>query len=124
MPTHPRQAVTPPPQRRTSDDDFNTGELARNIATLTVVVERLAEKVDTLSTVYTPREVHDLALGGVKVDIRRLEHEQRDLEKRVDDQERETNRRFRQSVTITVTSLLAPLIVALIVYVLTQAGAM
>lgn len=109
----------PPPQRR-ADDEFNVGELARNIAALVVTVERINEKLDNLSQQFTPREVHDLALGGVKIDIRRLDETVGKLDERVDEQERETARRFRQAVTITVTSVLAPLIVALVIYVLTQ----
>jgi tetrahydromethanopterin S-methyltransferase subunit G len=107
------------PQRR-AEDDFNVGELARLIASLTQTVDRLNEKIDNLATVYTPREVHDLALGGVKVDIRRLDESVGVLDKRVDEQERETSHRFRQAVTITFASLLFPLVVALVIFVLTQ----
>jgi hypothetical protein len=107
------------PQRR-AIDEIDTGELVRNLAALTSAVERINDKLDNLSTQFTPREVHDLALGGVKIDIRRLDETVGELDKRVDEQERETARRFRQNVLITVTSLLAPLTVALVVYVLTQ----
>lgn len=108
------------PEHQRRDDDFNVGELARNIAAMTVAVEKINEKLDNLSLQFTPREVHDLALGGVKIDIRRIDETVVKLDGRVDEQERETARRFRQAVTITVTSVLAPLIVALVVYVLTQ----
>lgn len=111
--------MTAGPTRR-ADDDFNVGELARNIAAMTLALQRINEKLDNLPAQFTPREVHDLALGGVKIDIRRLDETVDQLDRRVDDQERETSRRFRQAVTITVTSVLAPLIVALVIYVLTQ----
>ena len=121
MPTQPRRA----------EDDFNVGELARNIAAMTIALERINEKLDNLPSQFTPREVHDLALGGVKIDIRRIDEERgadaaelrktaRELDQRLNDQEREVARRFRQAVTITVTSVLAPLTVALVIYVLTQ----
>jgi tetrahydromethanopterin S-methyltransferase subunit G len=106
------------PQRR-ADDDFSVGELARLITSLTLAVERLQAEIRGLSTTYTPREVHDLALGGVKVDIRRIDETVDKLEDRIDDAEAETNRRFRQAVWLVAGSLLFPLTVALVIYVLT-----
>ncbi len=98
---------------------------------MTVAVERINDKLDNLSQTFTPREVHDLALGGIKIDVRWIEQQQlndkdesqtsvRELAARQVEQERETARRLRQAVTITFTSLLAPAVVALVVFVLTQ----
>lgn len=131
----------PPPQRRAMDD-IDIGELVRNLAALTAAVERINDKLDNLSMQFTPREVHDLALGGVKIDIRRIDEQSgkdaeelrrtaSELDTRLDTQERnvaarfaelerETARRFRQLVIVIVTSVLAPLTVALVLYVLTS----
>lgn len=131
----------PPPQRRAMDE-IDIGELVRNLAALSAAVERINDKLDNLSMQFTPREVHDLALGGVKIDIRRIDEqsskdaeelrrEATELDARLDTQdrtvdarfaelERETARRFRQLVTIIATSVLGPLTVALVLYVLTS----
>lgn len=133
--------MTPPPQRRAMDD-IDIGELVRNLAALTSAVERINDKLDNLSMQFTPREVHDLALGGVKIDIRRIDEQSTqkaqelvataaELDARLDAQERavaarfatlqeETAKRFRQLVIAIVTSVLAPLTVALVLYVLTS----
>lgn len=120
----------PPPQRRPTGDDFSIGELVRNLAALTVAVQAMNDKIDGLSNQYTPREVHDLALGGVKIDIRRIDEERvndatelrktaAELDRRLDEAEREVARRFRQSVLLIVTALIGPLTVAIVIYVLT-----
>lgn len=133
--------MTPPPQRR-ANDEFDVGELARLIATLTVTVDKLAAKVDSLNKEFTPREVHDLALGGVKIDIRRIDEQSgkeaaelrktaAELDDRLDTQERQvaarfaaaeqdSAKKFRQLVIAIATSVLAPLTVALVLYVLTS----
>lgn len=125
----------PPPQRRAMDE-IDIGELVRNLAAISVAVERINDKLDNLSMQFTPREVHDLALGGVKIDIRRIDEQSGkdaeelrrtagELDTRLDAQERnvaarfaelerETARRFRQLVIVIVTSVLAPLTVALV----------
>jgi CHASE3 domain sensor protein len=88
------------PQRR-AIDEVDIGELVRNLAALTSAVERINDKLDNLSTQFTPREVHDLALGGVKIDIRRIDEQSTqaaadlraavaELDRRQDDQHRET----------------------------------
>ena len=119
-----------------TDDTIGPAELARMLRALTKLVEDLRAEIKGLSSTYTPREVHDLALGGVKIDIRRIDEQSRveatelrktadELDRRLDEQEREVSRRFRQSVILVFTALLAPLTVALVVYVLTsitQAG--
>lgn len=113
----------PPQQRRTADDDRSLGELARGQDAILARLDSLTDKIDGLSTTYTPREVHDLAVGGMKVDIRRLDEEKDKLERRAEDIEREINRRYRQNVTLTISVLLAPLTVALIIYMLSQVAA-
>lgn len=108
----------PPPLRR--EDDFSVAELARIMATLSIAVDGLREDIKKLSLVYDTKERVDLLVGGIKVDVRRLEEEQSQIREDVAAQERETNRRFRQAVTLTLTSLLAPLVIALVVFILTQ----
>jgi chromosome segregation ATPase len=129
------------PQRRAMDE-IDIGELVRNLAALTSAVERINDKLDNLSTQFTPREVHDLALGGLKIDIRRLDEERattarewreavNELDDRQDDHERKTAerfaaadvevaRRFRQAVLVAITSLLAPLTIGIVLLVLTS----
>lgn len=120
-----------PPAQRRATDDVDIGELVRNLAALTSSVDRINDKLDNLSMQFTPREVHELAVGGMKIDLRRIDEERvtsvRELRRttdaldsRLDEQEREVARRFRNSVLVTITSLLAPLTVALVVFVLTR----
>ncbi len=116
----PLMEETVPPQRRAADDDRSLGELARGQDAILQRLDTLNSKIEGLSTTYTPREVHDLAVGGMKVDLRRHDEELAKVEKRVEDAERETNRRFRQAVTLTLTAVAAPLTVGLILYLLSQ----
>lgn len=109
----------PPPQRRAADE-ISLGELGRLIESLTGTVQEMRSEVRGLSQVYTPREVHDLALGGVKIDIRRLDEELSDVKRKSDQIDTEINRRFRQNVTLTISVLLAPLTIALVVFLLTR----
>lgn len=116
-----------------TDDQIGPAELSRMLKALTRLVEELRTEIRTTTT---PREVHDLALGGVKIDIRRIDETSQkeaeqlrktasELDLRLDEQEREVARRFRQSAILVVTALLAPLTVGLVIYVLTsitQAG--
>ncbi len=119
--------MTPP----ANGDMIGPAELARMLRALTKLVEDLRAEIKGLSSTYTPREVHDLALGGIKIDIRRIDEQSQkeaaaltraanDLDGRLDEQEREVSRRFRQSVILVVTALLAPLTVGLVIYVLTS----
>ena len=114
----------------TDDGSVTAAELARIVQTLARVVEDLRIEIRGLSTLYTPREVYDLGMGGVKIDVRRIDEqhtiEARKLEKtadeldrRLDAQEREHDKRFRQTVLLIVSAVVAPLTVALIIYVLT-----
>jgi hypothetical protein len=129
------------PQRR-AIDEVDIGELVRNLAALTSAVERINDKLDNLSTQFTPREVHDLALGGVKIDIRRIDEQltqaaaelratTADLDRRQDEQERKTAerfaaaereaaKRFRQLVYAIAFSVLAPLTVGVVLMFLTS----
>lgn len=120
-----------PPQPRRAAQDFDLGELARLISALTVTVDKLSDKVDGLGKEFTPREVHDLALGGIKIDIRRIDEQHGEdakalrktadeLDRRLDEQEREVARRFRQSVLLIITAVVGPLTVALVIYILTS----
>lgn len=90
------------------------------MATLSVAVDGLRDDIKKLHLVYDTKERVDLLVGGIKVDVRRLEQEVGEVRDAVEEQERETNRRFRQAVTLTLASLLAPLTVALVVFILTQ----
>lgn len=102
-------------------DDRSLGELGRGFDALATKIDALGTKIDGLSTTYTPREVHDLAIGGMKIDLRRLDEEREKTELKVVGLESEINRRFRQGVTITFTSVLAPGTLAAIFFVLDKA---
>jgi tetrahydromethanopterin S-methyltransferase subunit G len=116
------EVLVPPQPRRSVDEARSLGEIARGLDTLVSRIDNLTDKIDSLSTTYTPREVHDLALGGVKVDLRRIDESLGKIDQRIDEAERETNRRFRQGVTLTISVFLGPLTIGLILYLLTQAS--
>jgi hypothetical protein len=107
--------------RRSDDEAFSVGELARLLATLTVAVERLEAEVRGLSTAYVPREVHDLAVGGVKVDIRRIDETQDKTDRRLDDIAKTIDKRFAEAAAAqlntrrwAVSAVVIPLIAILV----------
>lgn len=112
-----------PPQPRRNDDDRSIGELVRTQEAILEQVRGLAAKFDGLSTTYTPREVYDLGIGGVKIDIRRIDEENTKTDGKITALEAEINKRFRQSVTLTISAIIGPVTVALILYVLSQVAA-
>lgn len=104
----------------TAADDRTVGELARGLEAIVAEVKAVRSDIANLSTTFTPREVHDLALGGVKIDIRRQEEDIKGLEKRQEATEKELDRRFRQAVLLTLTSLAGPLTVGIVLFVLNR----
>lgn len=99
------------PNRR--QDDITLGEMVRWMERLATAYEQLAKRMDTLGDSYVPRETHELAMGGVKVDIRRIEEERTAdklrmdaIEDRADTDRRETEKRFRQVVMLVAGAFL------------------
>jgi len=94
------------------------GEVVRQLAVVVARLDRISAQLDRLPDRYVTRDLHDLAIGGVKVDIRRLDEESGRLSARVDDAERRTDMRFRQAVLITLTSVVFPVVVGATLYLL------
>lgn len=94
------------------------GEVVRQLAVVVARLDRISAQLDTLPDRYVTRDLHDLALGGVKVDIRRLDEESGRLSTRVDEAERRTDVRFRQAVMITLSSVVSPVVVGATLYLL------
>jgi predicted RNase H-like nuclease (RuvC/YqgF family) len=113
----------PPPARRSAADEISIGELARLIESQTRVIEEMRAELKSLSQTYDTKERVDLLVGGIKVDIRRLEEEVAEAKKRTEATDDEINRRYRASVTLTISALLAPLTIALVVFLLTRTSA-
>jgi len=87
------------------DNAPSLGELTRNVESLAREVRELVMEMRQLSTVYVPRPEHELQVGGLKVDVRRIEEqceEDRDvLHKRVDDLKRDAAQERRDRVAGT-----------------------
>lgn len=106
-----------------ADDSQSLGEISRNLATLVTRFDAFNVKIDGLSQTYTPREVHDLDVGGIKIDLRRLDEERKKSETQFAALEQSIDRRYRQNVTLTISCLLAPLTLLLVGFALTQLAA-
>ena len=63
-------------------DEISRGELARNMAALTEQVRELVRELKDLPDKYVPRSEYELQIGGVKVDISRID---RDIERHEQD---------------------------------------
>ena len=68
--------MTPP------GDEISLGELARNMAALTEQVRELVRELKDLPDKYVPRSEYELQVGGIKVDISRVD---RDIERHEQD---------------------------------------
>jgi len=99
-------------------DEVTLGEVVRRLAVVATRLDRISAQLDTLPDRYVTRDLHDLTIGGIKVDVRRIDEEQERLSTRVDDAERRTDMRFRQAVVITLTSVVFPVVVGVTLYLL------
>lgn len=119
--------MTPPQQRRA--DDGRLDEVVRRLEEVVIRLDRMQTSMETTyvrQDVYArDRENHDLAIGGVKVDIRRLDEQLGTQDERMDQFEADSNRRFRQLVLTIFSAVGGPLTVYLVIRVLSDsAGAM
>lgn len=65
-------------------DAQTLGELSRNLANVTTELRRLIERIDSLPETYVTKDVHELAVGGLKVDIQRIERENETLDRELE----------------------------------------
>lgn len=99
-------------------DEVTIGEVVRQLAVVVARLDKISAQLDALPDRYVTRDLHDLAVGGLKVDIRRLDEESGQLSTRVDEAERRTDVRFRQAVMITLSSVVSPVVVGATLYLL------
>jgi hypothetical protein len=96
-------------------DDRSLGEIGRGLDRLRDAVDRMNVKLDALPGQFVPRETWEIAQGSNRVDIGTLTTQMAALDKKMDEAESEAARRFRSNVVFLITSLLAPIVVALVV---------
>lgn len=69
--------MPPPP----GDDAPSLRELARSLDSLATQLRDIVIELRGLSQVYVPRAEHELQIGGVKVDVRRIDEETQRLDR-------------------------------------------
>lgn len=99
-------------------DDVSTGELARRVADLVAELREVNQQLRSLSTVYVPRGEHELAIGGLKVDVARVEETAKSAQTAVDELDEKLNSRFRAAVWGVIVALLFPIISGVVLYAL------
>lgn len=106
-------------------DERTIGEVARLLDSLVRQVESMNTKIDDLGTKYVPRESYDIAFTSLRNDIIRVENtqaealaERRKTDQAVIDLDEKLDDRFRKMVTGIASAVIAPIVVAVIVYIL------
>lgn len=100
-------------------DEPTLGELGRLIAELRKSVDRVDQRLQGLSEAYIPRSEHELVIGGLKVDLARIEVTANRAAAGVDSLDDKIDSRFRTAVITVVSALVFPGVIALVVWLLT-----
>ena len=101
-------------------DDVTLGELSRRILDLTVELRQVNTRLENLSSAYIPRGEHELAVGGIKVDLMRVETTANEATRNIAELDNKIDARFRTAVITVVSALIFPGVIALVVWLLTQ----
>ena len=100
-------------------DEITSGELGRRLDNLTSELREVNSQLRNLSSAYIPRSEHELVIGGLKIDIRRIEETAVRAAADVTNLDDKLDSRFRTAVITVVSALVFPGVIALVVWLLT-----
>ena len=103
-------------------DDVSIGELTRQVSTLVGEIRDMRRELGSLSNTYSPRSEHELVIGGIKVDLRRIENTANAARGAVEALDDKLDARFRTAVTGVVVSFIFPVIAGLVLYLMLGAS--
>lgn len=101
-------------------DEITSGELGRRIDSLTSELREVNSQLRNLSSAYIPRSEHDLVIGGIRIDLQRIEKTADQAAAGVGVLDDKIDSRFRTTVITVLSALVFPGVIALVIWLLTR----